>query len=84
MTYDHWKSTDPADETLGPDPELYAARAVITALTAAWEEINALGGVTPKGDKWSAGYNAGIDAALEVLEARGVKTRCERRKEEDR
>lgn len=21
MTYDHWKTTDPADEWLGPDPE---------------------------------------------------------------
>lgn len=140
MTYDHWKTTNPADEELGPDPaldlepelpeaphglrleihecypgqwscvdadnydglgdicgtgtsaaaaagdwaELYADREVVAKLSEAWDDINVLGGTTPRGDKWAAGYNAGIDAALELLESLGAKTKLQRRQELDR
>lgn len=81
---DIYGSGDDKAAAAGDWAEQYADREVVAKLTEAWDDINALGGTTPKGDKWSAGYNAGIDAALELLESMGAKTRLQRRQEADR
>jgi hypothetical protein len=53
--------------------EQYADHEAVRLLSQAWVEINTLGGASDVTDRRSAGYNAAIGDALELLVKLGAK-----------